>query len=84
MSTLSSPDAAAMKSRTGLGLVERIKRMNYQYELVMGLYVMESWEKMVVNTVALVCVVFVVRMVLSSLPTGILTTTASSAMHILA
>ncbi|KAI8320735.1 hypothetical protein GQ54DRAFT_298422, partial [Martensiomyces pterosporus] len=51
-----------------LDAVNKLRLLNYRYELVMGLYVMEAWEKMVVNAFVLLCLAFVVRFAVSSIP----------------
>ncbi|ORX71269.1 hypothetical protein DL89DRAFT_266285 [Linderina pennispora] len=43
-------------------VLSKVKRMNQKYELNLGLYVLEPWEKYVVNTFVMVCVFFVVSM----------------------
>lgn len=40
--------------------------MNYQYELVFGMYVLERWEKVVVNIAIILIFIFLMRMIVSN------------------
>ncbi|KAJ1801550.1 hypothetical protein LPJ59_000171 [Coemansia sp. RSA 2399] len=46
------------------GIIEYLKILNYKYELMVGHYVLDFWEKVIVNVIVVVCVVFVLRMLL--------------------
>ncbi|KAJ1993833.1 hypothetical protein EDC05_001994 [Coemansia umbellata] len=65
-----SPNAFSSKDLK-TRFVEYLKLLNYRYELVMGLYVMESWEKAIVNAIVFVCIAFILRMLFSSIPAEI-------------
>ncbi|KAJ1830617.1 hypothetical protein LPJ63_004819 [Coemansia sp. RSA 2711] len=63
-------------------LVARAKRAKYQYELILGLYVMEGWEKVVVNGMVLTCAVLIVRVLVSSILLNLFST-AWNVVHVL-
>ncbi|KAJ2844059.1 hypothetical protein GGI22_007004, partial [Coemansia erecta] len=52
----------------GTGIIEYLKILNYKYELMVGHYVLDYWEKAIVNVIVAVCVLFVLRMLLSIIP----------------
>lgn len=45
---------------------ERAKTLNYQYELVFGMYVLERWEKVVVNIAIILIFIFLMRVIVSN------------------
>ncbi|KAJ2558849.1 hypothetical protein EV175_000608 [Coemansia sp. RSA 1933] len=50
-----------------MGIIGYIKLLNYKYELLMGHYVLDYWEKVVVNIIVAACIAFVIRMLLAIL-----------------
>ncbi|KAJ1734737.1 hypothetical protein LPJ61_000906 [Coemansia biformis] len=73
---------APPKGRPGsLLLTERLVQLNYKYELLIGHYVLDSWEKMIVNAIILTCVAFTVHMLVTSIPLDAVMAAATNAMH---
>ncbi|KAJ2565300.1 hypothetical protein GGH12_001466 [Coemansia sp. RSA 1822] len=50
---------AAKQRSLSTTVVARAKQANYRYELMTGIYILETWEKHVFNVLALVFLVFV-------------------------
>ncbi|KAJ2484402.1 hypothetical protein EV174_002463 [Coemansia sp. RSA 2320] len=59
--------------RWGFGkkALDKFLMLNYRYEVVIGTYVLDTWEKMVVNVLLLIFLVFVVRTALTTISTKI-------------
>ncbi|KAJ2000726.1 hypothetical protein GGI04_004039 [Coemansia thaxteri] len=60
-------------NRWGFGkkALDKFLMLNYRYEVVIGTYVLDTWEKMVVNVLLLIFLVFVVRTALTTISTKI-------------
>ncbi|KAJ2826399.1 hypothetical protein IWW50_002375 [Coemansia erecta] len=72
-------DASKRQGTLGTTLIARAKRLNYQYEVLTGIYVLDGFEKVIFNILAFVCLAFVVHMVVSGFPADL----GSRAIHIL-
>ncbi|KAJ2757987.1 hypothetical protein IWQ56_005729 [Coemansia nantahalensis] len=67
------PQAAKKAASALAGTESRVSRvaeglalLNFKYEVMVGHYILNTWEKTVVNVVIFTCVAFVVRVLVTS------------------
>ncbi|KAJ1745767.1 hypothetical protein LPJ69_006741, partial [Coemansia sp. RSA 1752] len=56
-------------------VVAHAKKAYFRYELMTGIYILDTWEKHVFNVLAFVILVFVVRMGVASIPPSLISAT---------
>ncbi|KAJ2701657.1 hypothetical protein FB645_004581 [Coemansia sp. IMI 203386] len=57
------------RTQTRAMVFQSLKKLNYQYEVTTGLYMLESWEKYIVNSVVCAGFALVAYTTINHLPT---------------